>query len=88
MVSPFDAEAADVFADGFDGAKKFSLLDGEGAYGEIDGGAFLQQHHGFEEGDGILAAGYGNGDAIAIANHLETINRFADFAQQVFFEIH
>ena len=88
VVCPFDAEAADVFADGLDGAEEFSLLHREGAYGEIYGGAFLQQHRGFEEGDGILAAGNGYGDAVAIANHFETMNRFADFAQQVFFEVH
>ncbi len=88
VIRPFDAEAADVFADGFDGAQEFALLDGEGAHGEIDGRAFLQQHQRFEERDGIFAAGYGYGYAVAIANHFETMNRFADFAQQVFFEVH
>ena len=37
------------------------MFDGEGADGEIDGGALLEEEEGFEEGDGVFAAGEGDG---------------------------
>lgn len=88
MVRPLDAEAANIFADGLDGTQKLALLDGEGANREVDGRAFCEQEKRFEQGNGILAAGYGYGNAVAVANHAEAMNGFADFPQQSFFEVH
>lgn len=84
---PGDSFFAQVFADGLDGAQEFTLLDGEGADGEVDGGAFLEQDEGFEQREGIFAAGEGDGHAIAVADHLEAVDRLADLAQKCFFEV-
>jgi len=81
VIGPIDAEGFDVFADGGDGGEEFALLDGEGADGEIDGGAFLEQEEDFEHGDGILAAGDSDGEAVAMADHVEAMDGFADFAE-------
>ena len=85
-VVPVDAAREQPFAERGDGPEKLALLDGEGADGEIDGGAFLQQQQGLEHGDRVLAAGDGHGHAIAFANHFEAGNRLADFAQQDLFK--
>ena len=41
-----------------------------------------------EEGEGVLAAGERHGHAVAVADHLEAADGFADFPQQGFFEVH
>ncbi len=43
MVSPVDAARFQIFAEGFDGAEKLPLLDGEGANGELDRCPLLQR---------------------------------------------
>lgn len=54
------------------------MFDGKGADGEVDGGALTQQKEGFEEAEGVFAAGKADGDAIALANHLEAGHGLAD----------
>ena len=71
-----------------DRREKLALFHGESANAEIDRRALLQQQQRLEQGDGILAARNGDGDAVAVADHLEAMNRFADFPQQGLFEVH
>jgi hypothetical protein len=41
----------------------------------------LEQEEDFEHGDGILAAGDSDGEAVAMADHVEAMDGFADFAE-------
>ena len=87
-VEPFDVALFEIVAEGSDGGEELALLDGEGADLKIDGGAFLEEQEDFEEGDGVLAAGEADGDAVSIADHVELLDGLADFSEQCFFEIH
>ena len=87
LVSPIDAAAFQVFAKRRNGAQKFPLLDGEGANGEVNRGAFLQQEECFEQSDGVFSAGQAYGNAVAFANHLKARDGLAYFVEQCFFEI-
>ena len=86
MIGPIHAAGLQIFAKRLNRAQKFSLLDGERADREVDGGALLQQKQRFEHGDRIFSAGKGDGHAIAIADHLEARDGLAHLAQQSFFE--
>jgi hypothetical protein len=88
MAGPFDAETSDVFPNRLHRPQEFALLHGESAQGEIDWRTFLQKQQSFKECDGIFASRDRDGNAVAIANHLESMNRFPDFPQQGLFEIH
>src|SRR5580698_2419137 len=87
MIGPIDAASFQVLAHGFERAQEFSLLDREGADGEADRRALLQQEEDFQEGERILAAGKRHGNTVAIANHLKSRDGLAHFAQQYFFEV-
>jgi hypothetical protein len=87
-VRPVDTTALEVIAKRLDGTQEFALFHGEGADGKRDGCAFLQEQQGFQHGGGIFAAGERYGDAVAIANHLETGYGFPHLAQQDFFQFH
>ena len=52
------------------------------------GARFCKQQQRFQQGGGILAAGERHGHAVAVANHLETVDRFPHLAQQCFFQLH
>ena len=52
------------------------------------GARFCEQQQRFEQRGGILAAGERDGHAVAVANHLETVDGFPHLAQQCFFEVH
>ena len=45
------------------------------------GARFCEQQQRFEHGRRILAAGERDGHAVAVANHLEAMDGFADLAQ-------
>ena len=70
------------------GGKKLALFNGEGADGEIDGGALLQKQQGFEKRKGVFTAGNAHGDTIALADHFEAADGFAHLAQNCLFEVH
>ncbi len=80
-VGPRDASLLEICAERFDGPEKFSLFDGEGADGEIDGRALLQEQESLEQSGGVLAAGEGDGDSIAITDHFEFGDSFPDLAE-------
>lgn len=88
MIEPLNPHGFEVLADRLDGPQELALLHRERADGEIDGRAFGVQQQGFEEGQRVLAAGNGHGYAIAITNHLETMDRFTGLAQEYFFDVH
>ncbi len=52
MIGPVDSARFQVLAHGFEGTQEFTLLDGEGAHGELDRRALLHQQQGFEERGG------------------------------------
>lgn len=85
--SPLDAVIEHPLAEGLDGGEELALIDGEGTKGEADGGAFLQEGEGGEEGEGVLAAGEGDGDMVALTDHLKARDGLADAAQDGFFEV-
>ena len=88
IVFPRNAEALNVFADRPDGTKKFHLLDGKRANGKADRRAFLQHEQRVEQRDRVFAPGYGYGNTVAFANHIEAMYRFADLPQQGLLDIH
>ena len=55
--------------------------------GSIHRRAFSQHQKGFEQCQGILAAGQRDRDAIAVADHTESADRLANFAQENLFEV-
>ena len=81
MIGPVDAALFQVFAQGLNGTQEFALFHGKGAHGKFDGRFFREKQQGFEQSERILAAGERHGDAIAIADHFESADSFADFAQ-------
>lgn len=81
MIGPVDPALLQVFAQRLNGTQEFALFHGEGADGEFDGRFFRKQQQGFEQRERILAAGERHGYAIAIADHFESADGFADFAQ-------
>ena len=85
MVAPVDAARLEIVRHRLEGAQKFPLLDGECANCEVDRRALLQKQQRVEHGKRILAARQRYGHAIAVADHLELRDRFADLAQQYFF---
>src|SRR5690349_10436680 len=81
-VGPRDSPPLEPFAQWLDRAKKLTLLHGERAHAELDGGAFLQKQQCIEERDRILAAGHTDSDTIAVLNHVETADRLPNFSQE------
>lgn len=88
VIRPVDAQTANVIANGPDRAQKLPLFHGESANCEIDRCALLEQQQSFKQRHGIFAARHSDGDAVAIPDHFEAVNRFTDFPQQSFFQIH
>src|SRR5207244_6427139 len=71
-----------------DRAQKLSLLDGEGADGKCDRRALGKQQQRLEQREGALAPRKRHCHAVAVANHLEAMDRLADLAQQCSFKLH
>ena len=88
MIGPRHAALLEVFGQGLDGPQKLALLHGESAHGELDGRAFLEQKQDFEQGGGIFPSRKRHRHAVAVANHLEAVYGFADFAQEGFLKVH
>lgn len=84
---PGDVVVEHPLAEGLDGGEELALIDGEGAKGEMDGGALLKDREGREEGEGVLPAGKTNGDAVAVTDHPEARNRLPHTAEYGFFEL-
>src|SRR5579864_6140666 len=87
-VRPRDPALLQIIAQRLDRPQKLSLLHRESANGKLDRRAFGQQKQRFEQGQRILAAGKRHGQAVAVTNHLETVNGLTYFAQQCFFQLH
>ena len=88
VVGPRHAALFQVLAQRFDGPQKLALFHGEGAHREIDRRALLEQQQGLQQGGRILPPGERHRHPVAVANHLEAVDGFADLAQQCFFQIH
>jgi hypothetical protein len=86
MIRPIDAAAFEVIAKRLKRPEKFSLFDSERANGELDWRAIAQAQQNFEQRQRIFAPRKRHGHAISIANHLESRDRVADFAQKCFFQ--
>ena len=84
---PTDAERFEILRHGLDGTQKLPLLDRERANRKSIGARFWNSKRG-EQRERILAARHRHGHAIAVANHLETMDRFTGLAQQYFFDVH
>ena len=67
------------------GREEFALLDGERADGKVDGRTFLEEQERLEQRNGVFAAGEGDCDTVAVANHTETADGLPYFAQQRLF---
>lgn len=48
----------------------------------------METEQGFQQRERMFAAGEAEGDAITRANHAETLDGFAGFAQNGFFDVH
>ncbi len=87
-IGPINATRFEEFANGMNGGEKFALLDGEGLNGKRNGRALLHEQQRLQEGERIFAAGYANGDAVALTDHAEAADGFADLTQDGFFYVH
>lgn len=84
---PGDVVVEHPLAEGLDGGEELALIDGEGAKGEADGGALLQEGESGEEGEGVLAAGEADGDTVSVTDHVEAGDGLTDAAEDGFFEL-
>lgn len=81
MKGPVNAALFQILSQRLNGAQELSLLDGEGADRELHRRSLLKQQHGFEQGERVFAAGERHGHAVALANHFEAADGFADLVQ-------
>ena len=87
MIGPVDSARLQIFSKRFERAQKFPLLHRKRAYGEIDRRALLQEQQRVQHCERIFAAGERHGDAVALADHVESRDRLAHLAEECFFEI-
>lgn len=85
-IVPVDSSFAQPNTQRLDGPQKFALLHSECAYGELNGSFLLQKQKSLQHCERIFAARERDGNAVAILQHVEASNRFADFSQQSLFD--